>query len=220
MELYPEIKKASNSSKLEDLRKRGKLPSPLNINIDRRMSLDQGSIDVPCDAVFNGDSASDSGEGLFDGEQNDPEPYTAPKDYKSYLESGMGHRNQFNTYRLMVAQRCGFMLSSKRSELFIKRLNKLKHPRMNPFGCTTPEASGRKRTQSLSMLFTYPEETLQALPTGCVRQMKDLYTSSYSLPKIVPAENDTVRQLIVRIKLKQNKQKNNFPYPPSWNSIS
>ncbi|VDL58313.1 unnamed protein product [Hymenolepis diminuta] len=191
LELYPEIKKASNSSKLEDLRKRGKLPSPVNINLDRRMSLDQGSIDVPCDAVFNIDNVSESGEGP-DGTPIDPEPYTAPKDNNDLLDGSLHHRHQHATYRLMVTQRCGFMLSSKRSDLFIKRLNKLKHPRINPFGCTTPEVSERKRTQSLSMLFTYPEETLQALPTGCAKQMKDLYMSSNSLPKIVPAENDTV----------------------------
>lgn len=191
LELYPEIKKASNSSKLEDLRKRGKLPSPVNVNLDRRMSLDQGSIDVPCESVCNIDNVSESGEGL-DGVPIDPEPYTAPHDTNDLLDGSLGHRHQNATYRLMVAQRCGFMLSSKRSDLFIKRLNKLKHPRINPFGCTTPEVSERKRTQSLSMLFTYPEETLQALPTGCVKQMKDLYTSSNSLPKVVPAEADTV----------------------------
>ncbi|VDM30523.1 unnamed protein product [Hydatigera taeniaeformis] len=192
LELYPEIKKASNSSKLEDLRKRGKLPSPLNINLDRRMSLDQGSIDVPCDVVWSGENTTDGVDGTVDGEEYDPEPYTAPRDTTSYLECTMGHRHHNVTYRLMVAQRCGFMLSSKRSELFIKRLNKLKHPRINPFGCTTPEATERKRTQSLSMLFTYPEETMPTLPTSYVRQIKDMYTSSNSLPKIVPAESDTL----------------------------
>nr|CDS20751.1 junctophilin [Echinococcus granulosus] len=192
LELYPEIKKASNSSKLEDLRKRGKLPSPLKINLDRRMSFDQGSIDVPCEAVWSSENNSDGVDGVMDGEECDPEPYTAPRDTTSYLECAMGHRHQNATYRLMVAQRCGFMLSSKRSELFIKRLNKLKHPRINPFGCTTPEAPERKRTQSLSMLFTYPEETMPTLPKSYVRQIKDLYNSSNSLPKIIPAENDTL----------------------------
>nr|CDS30748.1 junctophilin [Hymenolepis microstoma] len=191
LELYPEVKKASNSSKLEDLRKRGKLPYPVNINLGRRVSLSQGSIDVPCDEVCNIDNVSESGE-CPDGTPIDPEPYTAPKDSNNLLDGSMNHRHQLATYRLMVTQRCGFMLSSKRSDLFIKRLNKLKHPRTNPFGCTTPEVSGRKRTQSLSMLFTYPEETLQALPTGCAKQMKDLYMSSNSLPKVVPAENDTL----------------------------
>uniref|UniRef100_A0A5K3FMY7 Junctophilin n=1 Tax=Mesocestoides corti TaxID=53468 RepID=A0A5K3FMY7_MESCO len=195
LELYPEIKKASNSSKLEDLRKRGKLPSAVTTRRDRRMSLDGGSIDVPCDAVGDANNSSE-GEGVEDG-ANDPEPYTAPRDTANSLTSP--HRHQSATYRLMVTQRCGFMLSSKRSDLFIKRLNKLKHPRLNPLGCTTPVLAGRKRTQSLSMLFTYPEETFQSPPSGCVRQMRDIYHSSNSLPhrsatpqKVVPAEKDTL----------------------------
>lgn len=199
----------------------------MNINLlgrNRRWSDD--SIDVPCDLPSEEYISSGGGDGV-DGEDRSPveqdaEPYTAPNNATSLAMMAQQRREEAATYRLMAAQRCGFMLSSRRSDLFIRRLNKLMHPRPNPFGCAPTTTAGgggasarlqRKRTQSLSQLFSWPDEGGSlAATTGCLRLHSSRDTSANaiydSLPhksatlqlhqhtKVVPAEEDTVRFIL------------------------
>lgn len=188
LDYYPEAKNASSSRVLEDLRKRGKLPSAVSAFARHPHRESDGSIDVPCESVIE-----DSDEIDLDHVPGDSEPYTSRLKSPAVLAA----RERERVIRLLATRfKCGFVLTSKRSDIFIKRLSKLKHPRMNPFGCRPPNS--RKRTQSLSDLFSYPEETLHNLPTGCLKTLKENSNSSNSLARksgtVKPAEMDTVSE--------------------------
>ncbi|BHF81885.1 hypothetical protein SprV_0802502000 [Sparganum proliferum] len=184
---YPEAQSAANSSKLDELKKRGKLPSKSPELRHRVSCVSDRSGDVPCDTDVDDDPNE------IDPDESDPaavvkvdaEPYTAP----SSRYNGGFRRDREHEIRLLATRfKCGFVLTSRRSDLFIRRIRKLQSPRRNPFGCRPARASSsrRARTQSLSDLFQ-PDEGLPSQCSGftgsCMKQLRSSTISVHSSPR-------------------------------------
>lgn len=184
---YPEAKTAADSSKLDELKKRGKLPSKSPELRHRASCVSDRSGDVHCDI----DPDEDPDE--IDPDETDPaaivkvdsEPYTAPS---SRYNSGL-RRDREHEIRLLATRfKCGFVLTSRRSDLFIRRIRKLQSPRRNPFDCRPARTSSsrRTRTQSLSDLFQ-PEETFPSQCSSftgvCMKQGRGSASSIHGSPR-------------------------------------